>query len=812
MTRSTSDTNRKSPVRMNSSIEASKIGSTTATTYHSTGVISRKSQITHERLFLLKALGWILLIASQDAAAVIEPTGSSFLRTNQSDTNATVISNHTQTIILDKGGINSTQIVRISLPEYRLLTTPEATPKVIAGGHANGTEYAFSNGALPNKLSEQSINSNRIVSVKQNRDHDTSSSLLRPSFLRHLFGRGRVKEEDEEEVTQTIVVPLNADDSKVMQKLNGPTSASSNYMISRNESKLGSPMSSAAARLQKMSEQVIQPKAEASLQLTSTQMNRLLSDREGPEFYREREITGDGITLSEEHPKLVRQTMEASGSEHNGADHLSGGLSSPVDGPYPALDTDEAELREALQNQQRHGSHMMKLASDERLGSNSGFNQRFGETFDEVDAGSGTAPFGNSNNMRQIMQSQGTEHGPMPLSNEFDGQSIPFHHYNSFGRSADESINPSLMPSGSRQGAFGGTVSSSASNFYGPGFSASSEPGEQHHFESHSPHNRLGESTSADELHNMSPHLRGAGEDVADGSSFTSRLGMHANGFADRIGPSEMSGSHFNERPERSSAGHLQHYGGSSGLMPLSPVVPTSGDELGAATSGRQFYSPASSSMSHQRGHMHRSELIRSHDAGDIGNSDGDNINDNDSESDGPRDSFKPDSSLDWNTSAAASVENLNQLQRDHWNNGDIAPSFVLNVPPPRSDSIKPPNLDSLESNERHRSHNDDDMDTYSGQLQAKSSSLQHPTAASGQPVRSSYIEFKKVGSAGYLAPRRIMIDNQSQLIRKSNSNGPPDGVEEAATGDRLRPFNDQASVEPSGEENPAHVGKYIVE
>lgn len=266
-----------------------------------------------------------------------------------------------------------------------------------------------------------------------------SASLLRPSFMRGLLAKkgSQVKQqhqqeqaEEEEEVTQTIMVPADSTqaekESQIEQMVEQNAPGSSIKMVkveddqqeevrasqsprnwaSSRPNLVRLPGSSLAAveipegRPNILSSQItslpFQPKAEASLQLTSTEMSSLLNDREAPDFYREREVNGDGVLVGEEPARLGMAASGHFGSHNSGPyyghspaevpSHMGGGHFGAEHGSgFDSGNGDSAAALYAANQQRLHQAASEEADYGRAMSANSAFNHRFGHGFGGAD-------------------------------------------------------------------------------------------------------------------------------------------------------------------------------------------------------------------------------------------------------------------------------------------------------------------------------------------------------------------------------------------------------------------------------------------
>lgn len=176
------------------------------------------------------------------------------------------------------------------------------------------------------RMQELMVKSNDVKSQTANRTafgEQTESSLLRPLLLKglmsakqrltgHLAAASEPAPVEEELVEQTIVVPLS-DQQQQQQQQREPNSVASEIslddvknlkltgQLEEAKFKLAAASKNQDAKLAKMSfAGDLSPQPEASMRLTRTELDSLLSDREGPAFYREREQGGQGVTIGEQ--------------------------------------------------------------------------------------------------------------------------------------------------------------------------------------------------------------------------------------------------------------------------------------------------------------------------------------------------------------------------------------------------------------------------------------------------------------------------------------------------------------------------------
>lgn len=206
-----------------------------------------------------------------------------------------------------------------------------------------------------------------------------ASSIFRPSFLRGLLGAGgrdqqqqqaqasqqqqqqssaNQDDDQEEEVTQTIMMPISQQEHDAK---NGVVSSAKQQRGSDDDDSMQRQLAAEALKQQPAATELLDesqssrhpgflmhhspaaaavaagldPKAAASLQLTSTEINQLLNDREAPDMYRDRELHGDGVMIGEEQQSRLGT---AASDRHFGAHYGPGahydGAAAPR--PFPA--------------------------------------------------------------------------------------------------------------------------------------------------------------------------------------------------------------------------------------------------------------------------------------------------------------------------------------------------------------------------------------------------------------------------------------------------------------------------------------------
>jgi hypothetical protein len=692
--------------------------------------------------------------------------------------------------------------------------------------------------------------------AKSKRDQQTEASLLRPSFMRGLLRTHKrptdgkqteaAADDDMEEVTQTIMVPMgeptggsdkrHANRKRKSTKTAGavkpfgqaPSDEAGHHtgVPSSSLAQLGNDLGGAGAG--------VHPLAEASLQLTSTEIGGLLNDREAPEFYRERELNGDGIMVGEE--PVSRLSAAASGSSSRLGMAASGPFSSQFMGDYgPAAGMaggfDAGENGAAMYRQR-----LMQAASEEGFGGG-GFNHRFGQQ----SFGAGSDQFGG-----QMNGPGGGGGGLMQSPNEYSevnsyGSTGGFGQYP--GQAGDYSPQSGLLRAGSEiggpydGGAFnggpmgggGGSVplEAAAAGYSGGGeFGASMGEfggggGAQGSFYGGGAPGRLQAHAS------YNPYMAAAGE-PGDYASRFGYQGANSFGMGDQRGfASQNSHQIMSQRLQQAgSRGHGNR------LMPLTPVVPLA-EELAGVTQpsvmssnqrdqvaplpgAQMMRSPMGAERGPQQMASQQQQQQQQQHVHEAFEDDPTDVSQDESDTpeqghDGGLDVTPVTSSAD--ISGTMMTTPMSSMQREQLASGNgggrnnigsgYGPSFVLNVPPPGVEQTAMANT-----------------------MQQQQQQQQQMSQRGLSPQQ--LVEFSRVGSAGYMGPmamneppqfnsaqspeqRSSMMSRKFGQTRKQQLQN--DEQERAGDEQEFGGGGDEmSSSASSGADNPAHAGKYIID
>lgn len=739
----------------------------------------------------------------------------------------------------------------VTIRRAEKITTPVPAPRLFEARHetpTSPTTIAASNATLNATLLPALNDTSKL----QN-DHRPEASLLRPSFIRGLLGShkrpgggsgaGRYKykeandDDDMEEVTQTIMVPIK-------QSEGGQTNGRSKSFGAG--SGIQSQETSVPSRNHPKELSTTHPLAEASLQLTSTEIGGLLNDREAPEFYRERELNGDGILVGEEPVARPGDSSSSASSSLSSSPNsrlgmaASGPFGSQFMGDYgpssgPGAGFDGGDNAAAIY---RH--RLAQAASEEGYSGGGGsFNHRFGhQSFggggaDELGmAAAGGGNFGGGGLMQspnEYSEVNSYNQGYGGGGNGFMGAQGQYP-----GSGGDYSPNSGLLRAGS-EGSFGvggsfgqgmgmgggaGGPLEMAAAGYGGGGGGEFGSGPMGEFGGGQGAYYGGSGSGRLQAHaSYNPYMAGPSEaDYASRFGFNG-AGMGANSFGmDQRGfASQNNHQIMSQRLHQAASSGGRSQGGR--LMPLTPVVPMAEELAGAmqpsGLSSNQrdqvAQGPGQMTRTNQMmGSSHGSAMGRgSHqvhealedDPTDVSQADDNSGSEHNSDNsfDGPSGSFGPGAGSSEGIGNNAGNEmngmvtsTMSSNQRDQFAGATKAagygPSFVLNVPPPSEQS---------------------------GYMQRAQRGLS----------QQQMVEFSRVGSAGYLGPSMSPDSSashqhgHSMLAKKFGDHHRsaafgPSGQEEAS--DESDESGDESSSSAfsssSGADNPAHAGKYIID
>lgn len=616
-----------------------------------------------------------------------------------------------------------------------------------------------------------------------------SSSLFRPLFLKGLLGgqqkssSGQPAEEEEEEVTQTIMMPMNGQQAMASQQQvsegEDQTQAdpSSSYATKSHGGSYAHHMQQLSPHHHAMAHREVQPKPEASFQLSKTEMNNLLNDKEAPEFYKEREVNGEGVLVGEEQPRLgtAASNIGAGGG---------GGYSMP------------GAAFEGADNFSPGGR--LQQSSSEDYGSRGGFNHRFGHSFgssDEFNPPMGThsgrlmqspaefsevnsaSGFGEGRHFGPSSYGPGYDQGDFSPhsgmlkagSNEYDGNEI--------GSSYDGAFDGRGMSAG---GYHSPGLDRQNSELYGSGFNQGHFSGE---FSSPGHGRLMGAGSNVPGSFGSSRMPFGADDEYSTRFGMGGGAGFGHQGFANQNNMMMRGNSMMTNSMQDTNGFRMREKAsGGNKLMPLSPIIPVA-EEVGSASNYREVSSDKSRDQFGVVGprqvsqpQVHESledDPTSPADTGDDESSSG-QYESNGAGVQGQETGDNLNGSVGDETIATttASVHEM-QARAAKGETGQQGPSLVLNVPPP--------NIDNSFS----------------------------------QPMRAG-AEFSRLGSAGYLAPsmrsetsslNSELTPGQSyklkqRILKKAN------GFMSSSNGHMQQ--QQQREYDPA--ENPAHAGKYIID
>lgn len=715
------------------------------------------------------------------------------------------------------GQINRTSIPKQALAPYA--TDPGAPPKAPIEGRRNGT----------------------LNSTTGSFGDQAQASLLRPLIgFRHLLGTGNQKglaaafrggglgaengeaaeAEEEEEVSKTIMVPMGPGESELgsgagqqlPSSLDASTVKSNDPMIhyvSGRQMRLanGLPVRATSKKHRQLAATTdSQPNAAASLQLTRAEIGGLLNDREAPEFYREREMTGDGVLLAEERLPTFgsRQSslstptrLGAAASGPFGTMSGEGGYYGNGMGSMSGLESDGAAFY-------RH-NRLSQAASEGAYGAGlSGFNHRFGGAGGESDLG----PYGGAG-AGGLMQAPNefSELSSMGTAGRYAGESFGQHHGYG-GGAGDYSLQSSLLRAGSEgmyagdppsgfMGASGLLDIAAASAYRGGGgeFMGGSSfygPGEAGQLQAHASYNPYAQSMVAGRFGQMPGDSFGpAGELGDDHRSFASQNNLQVLRASQPN--SNLGGGGITQfKPTIPLNDGLQAVGGGGGSQPSSELS----HQLEQANVGRRQQLLQLEQREQQMREQFMPKTRATPAQGEVHEAVEEDPTDA-SEAEEPVTSRHEQ--IGYEATTAASSDSEEQVstrsppgaggsgaeQQFAQSNGELgAASLVLNVPPPQADR-------------------------------------------QGTPM-SHLVEFSRDSTAGYLGPRSNLLakksgpsqEQQRHRPRHHHHNRhrqqaePGPGEEEETDGEEAGGEESQGAQVGSHEplNNPAHAGKYIID
>lgn len=645
----------------------------------------------------------------------------------------------------------------------------------------------------------------------------TEASLLRPSFIKGLIGSrhrpGKQPDEEMEEVTQTIVVPMSQSIGSGPSNKGARRSRSKSQRSSRGSGQFqnvlheghqegGVPTTTSSnGGINRAG--VKNPLAEASLQLTSTEIGGLLNDREAPEFYRERELSGDGVLVGEE-PATSRATSAArlgsAASGPLGTQYMGDygpGLGAGLGGGGPSEGFEGGENAAAAIYRQR----LMQAASEEGYGGGGGFNHRFGRqsfgTGEELGMDGGGQVGGEGSGLMQAPNEFNQVNAYHPGFGGDGGFAGAPSQYQGTG-AGDYSPNSGLLRAGS-EGPFTGSFGQSMMG-NGPGsgeFSATamgdfsgghnSFYGNQGRLQAHASYNPYQTATNdgdyASRFGYQGPGLAGA----------SLGYGLDQRGFASHNNHQIMT-QRLNQAASSQGGGRLQ----GSRLMPLTPVVPLAEELAGngvtqpsvMSSNQRDHVIPSHSSAAKSQHHSMNAAGFQQqiHEAleDDPTNvSQADETTETAGEHNFDNNLDGPSLTNDLSGIMTSAMSKRDQVSKSGMSS-NFPSSFVLNVPPPSSEQHHSPG-----SNFRR---------------------------GAGGLSQQQMVEFSRVGSAGYLAPNHL--DRSMMLTRKfgrhhRNQPSNSDDSDQSPDDGEPTPTDEESSssVASSTEvDNPAHAGKYIID
>lgn len=518
----------------------------------------------------------------------------------------------------------------------------------------------------------------------------------------------------------------------------------------------------------------LQPKPAASLQLSKTEISSILNDREAPDFYRERELNGDGVVVGEEPESRLRAA--ASGDPYSSSSSVGGGggldLSGSSFGQLHGQHFGGLTESEFNGGQLNHGSSLLHAASD-----GGSFNHRFGSL------GDGELGGGHSTGGR-LMQS------PNEFSNQISSHG--FAGMGSYEGSAGNALDynqAGLLRASSGAGDFGGPQDDYSG---GAGF---------HH------HNQA----SGGYHHQLDRHASelssgfGSGEYHPGGSSgheFPTGGGLHGGDPSGRLyaagshlghsqGGSDIGayGGNFNSYPgyhqtlgQSESSSMFNQQGAGGGGSPMSDeqalyengfVASNRNDMMLRLGSSSNKLRPLSRIIPMASGKSQETSLLKTASETDQQRS----INNQQVTGDSPKPTAEVHEALD--DEAAAPGD-------EHDDDDD-------------QDSSEDQQQQQQEQQQHQHQHQQDTGDDQANNLRQQS----QQAAASYSPR----VEFSRVNSAGYLGPKRLFVAASQKKLQQE---------EQQRRAQFAKKSTSSTSVRQSGRgdhyENPAHAGKYIID
>jgi len=634
------------------------------------------------------------------------------------------------------------------------------------------------------------------------------ASLFRPSFLRGLLRNqkstsNQQKEgEEEEEVTQTIVMPIK-DETKLDQEK--PTSF---------------PVAASVASGEFL------PEPEASLQLTSTEINNILNDREAPEFYREREVNDDGVLVAEEQP---RAGAAASDLVHG-----------PAPGGSPYASAPFGAKGRGFVNQQL--SHAASEGSG--LG---GFNHMFGQEL------AGGADFGPTGQDGKLMQS------PNSFNEFVAGADLG---QGAFAGSNEDSPNSGLLRAGS--GDFAGPMEG-GSGFYGygggGGLSAGASAGYpnspilgRHSSELYgagmggggggfgpmsSPGAEFGSAYNGAQLTSAGSHQPEAGSFPYGADEYSNRFGRSEYAL-DQRGFTTQNNMLLQGNSMQSNTMHEGERGGlpqgprrGSKLMPLSPVIPIPEEVSSPSMSSQSSSYPREmSTLDHEANRYsqfrYRQQASASDEFATQNQQSAEFRQQQQQQQQAPQvhealDDDVASEALEGNQELGGGSMSASQSSGQDSYSGQGEPGAGS------EDEPTPSTMASVHEM-RSRSANSETGNGHSLVLNVPPPSNDNSIRYNESPGRQA-VEFRLVGSAGYLAPslsrpnEEAEEEEQQQRGAEGLARGPMqgqrftrktsanlEGREERSSQQGPNAQQQALSADYDPADNPAHAGKYIIE
>lgn len=491
---------------------------------------------------------------------------------------------------------NSTDILRLSSLNRKNVTSTAT--------NINLSSVKISN---PNK----SVNTSRVGSIytrlvvgganKTQFGEQTESSLLRPLLLRGLISArekltGKVVKaesdpQEEEVVEQTIVVPIGSQQEVGATKFGASNEEEGEEYGKSSVKELSEMKRPAVANHKKASHDVAQstklsstqdnmqpegPQAEASIRLTRHEIDGLLTDKEAPEFYREREHVGDGVSVKEEQPLNTASSDNSMGHMGPGYGYANGGVS------------------DSYTNQNR----LLHSASEEY--GNPNFYHRFGHSGEAAGGYYGPA----KDTSGRLMQSPAhvSEHSEFnQVGHGYAGQGLDA--ASAYGPgSGDYGPHSGLLRAGS--GDFSQPMSGyegAAEGYGAAGFSHGGYPGspvlDRHASELYGP--------TGDEFGSYNPGA-GMASDLYGHGRLESAGSHRPDEYSSRFGSMPYEHQAFANRDRLMLQGNSMLSGSvrqPGKLAPLSPVIPV--DEVSSASAMRESSSYADQSRHPARAQRH---------------------------------------------------------------------------------------------------------------------------------------------------------------------------------------------------------------